>query len=54
MDIDWYFYIAKCVLGYSSKEAWRLTIRQIAAMVRQHNRYHGADREAPEEYDGDD
>jgi len=38
------------VLGYSGREAWRLTPRQILGMMREHNRYHGAE-EPPEDDD---
>jgi hypothetical protein len=34
--VDYWFYVAKCVLGFSSRESWRLTVRQIHALLRQH------------------
>lgn len=50
IDVDWLYYLAKCVLGFSQKEAWRLTPRQIAGLLRQHNRYNGG-AEPPEDDD---
>ena len=41
IDVDRYFYAAKCILGFTEKEAWRLTLRQINALLRQHNLMHG-------------
>ena len=52
IDVDWMFYLAKCVLGFSEKEAWRLTPRQINGLIRQHRRYNGAQER--EEDDDDD
>ena len=50
MDTDYWFYVAKCVLGFSQRESWRLTVRQIFALLYQHKRVRGqAEEEAEEE-----
>ena len=44
-------YVAQCVLGFSFIEAWKLTPRQVAGMMRQHVRYRGAAEEQDDEDD---
>ena len=47
--MDYWFYVAKCVLGFSQRESWRLTVRQIFALLYQHKKVRGSGEEQDEE-----
>ena len=47
--MDYWFYVAKCVLGFSAFEAWRLTVRQIFALLYQHKKVRGQAEEESDE-----
>lgn len=36
MNLDRYFYVAKCLLGFSALESWTMTPRQISTLYEEY------------------
>lgn len=41
IDVEYWFYIGKVVLGFPADEVWQMTIGQIKTLEREHAKYNG-------------
>lgn len=41
IDVEYWFYVGKVVLGFPSDEVWQMTIGQIRTLLQEHYKFHG-------------
>jgi len=41
IDVEYWFYVGKVVLGFRTDEVWRMTIGQIRTLLQEYYKFHG-------------